>query len=141
MDRKSNLTIGKIAKTAAVGVETIKFYEKKGLLAKPPKPTKGFRLYPEDYASRISFIKRAQDLGFTLREVKELLKLKVDKAATCGQVKKRTELKIDEIEKKIEDLKKMKRTLQQIRDCCMDGSLSLTDCPILDCFDNKGGCL
>src|SRR5580704_1111679 len=99
------MKISELAKKSEITVEAVKFYEKKGLLPKPSKPSSGFRTYPYDYVSRIFFIKRAQDLGFTLREVKDLLKLKVDKKTTCGQVMKKTDEKILEVDQKIKDLK------------------------------------
>lgn len=140
MKTENEMTIGILAKKSDVTVETVKFYEKVGVLPKPQKPSSGFRTYPSEYVSRIHFIKRAQELGFTLREVKELLKLKVDKKATCGQVMKKTDEKILEVEKKIKDLKQMKKSLEQIRECCEDGTQTLTDCPILECFETTGGC-
>ena len=135
MKNKNDMTIGVLAKKSDVTVETVKFYEKEGILPKPLKPSSGFRSYPEDYISRIQFIRRAQELGFTLREVKELFKLKVDKKATCGQVMKKTDEKIVEVDRKIKDLLQMKKSLKQIRECCEDGSLILSECPILECFE------
>jgi len=140
MKSEKDMTIGLLAKRSDVTVETVKFYEKEGILPKPQKPSSGFRSYPEDYVSRILFIKRAQELGFTLREVKELLKLKVDKKATCGQVMKKADEKIVEVEQKIKDLQQMKKSLKQIRECCEDGTQTLTECPILECFETNGGC-
>lgn len=140
MKNDSEMTIGLLAKKSHVTVETVKFYEKEGLLPKPPKPQSGFRSYPQDYVSRIYFIKRAQELGFTLREVKELLRLKVEKKATCDQVMKKADQKIAEVDQKIKDLQQMKESLKQIRECCEDGDLSLAECPILECFETTGGC-
>lgn len=140
MKNENDMTIGLLAKKSDVTVETVKFYEKEGILPKPHKPSSGFRNYPEDYVSRIQFIKRAQELGFTLREVKELLKLKVDKKATCGQVMKKADEKIAEVDQKIKDLQQMKKSLKQIRECCEDGTQTLTECPILECFETNGGC-
>lgn len=137
---KNEMTIGLLAKKSDVTVETVKFYEKEGLLPRPIKPSSGFRTYPDDYISRLFFIKRAQELGFTLKEVKELLKLKVDKKATCGQVMKKAEVKITEVESKIKDLQQMKKSLKQIHECCEDGTLTLEECPIFECFKTNGGC-
>lgn len=134
MKNEEALTIGVLAKKSNVGVETVRFYERKGLLPKPQRPSSGFKHYDPEDIKRIRFIKRAQDLGFTLREVTELLKLKVDRKATCGEVMKRTNKKVTEIDLKIKDLQKMKKSLKQIRNCCEDGTLTLTECPILDCF-------
>jgi Hg(II)-responsive transcriptional regulator len=140
MKNEEALTIGVLAKKSDVGVETVRFYERKGLLPKPQKPTSGFKHYEPEDIKRIKFIKRAQDLGFTLREVKELLKLKVDKKATCGQVMKKTDEKMSEVDQKIKDLQRMKKSLKQIKDCCEDGTQTLTECPILECFETNGGC-
>lgn len=134
------MTIGNLAQKSDVTVETIKFYEKEGLLPRPQKPSSGYRTYPEDYVLRIAFIKRAQELGFTLREVKDLLRLGSDKKATCSTVIKKADDKIDEVEKKIKDLQQIRKSLNQIKECCSDGDQPLSECPILDCFKTEGGC-
>ncbi len=131
MDTK--LTIGKLAKASNVGIETIRFYERKSLL-KQPKKFGAFRHYPEEYITRILFIKRAQELGFTLKEVKELLDLKIKDHAKCSDVLGKTEEKINEINQKIKDLKKMKKSLNSLADCCKDSDIPMSECPILECF-------
>lgn len=133
MVMKDLLTIGKLAKACGVSVETIRFYERKGLIEQPPKAG-GFRYYPQNYIIRVDFIKKSKNLGFTLCEIQELLNLKVDTKSSCGDVLKRTELKINEINSKIKDLKKMKKSLEALADCCEDRNLSLSECPILECF-------
>ncbi len=127
------LTIGKLGAAAGVNVETIRFYERKGLI-KQPKKTHGFRKYPPEYIARIRFIKRSQELGFTLKEAKNLLDLRVRGKAKCGDVLDKTESKIHEIDEKIKDLKKMKKSLLKLADCCADRSIPINDCPIIDCF-------
>lgn len=127
------LTIGKLASASGVGVETIRFYENKELIKKPAK-NGGFRHYPYDYVTRIQFIKRAQELGFTLAEVKELLNLRVQKLSKCSDVLNKTESKIIEIDEKIKDLKRMKKSLQTLANCCEDKNASLSECPILEHF-------
>ncbi|MAE73120.1 MAG: heavy metal-responsive transcriptional regulator [Bdellovibrionaceae bacterium] len=127
------LTIGKLAKAAGVGVETIRFYERKKLLRQPRK-VGSFRHYPKEDILRIQFIKRSQELGFTLNETKELLDLKIKDQAKCGDVLEKTETKIEEINQKIEDLKKMKLSLRELAKCCQDSKQPLSDCPILECF-------
>lgn len=137
---KQNLTIGKLAEASDVGVETIRFYERKGLL-KQPRKQGAFRHYPHEYITRVRFIKRSQELGFTLKESKELLDLKIRDQAKCSDVLNKTERKISEIEAKIKDLQKMKKSLQGLAQCCEDESEPLSDCPILECFiqnKNKG---
>ena len=127
------LTIGKLAEAANVGVETIRFYERKGLI-KQPRKSGAFRYYPEELVTRIRFIKRSQELGFTLNESKELLELKIKNQSKCGDVLKKTEEKILEINEKIKDLKRMKESLRGLAKCCASEDMPLSDCPILDCF-------
>ncbi|MFG1485007.1 MerR family DNA-binding protein [Halobacteriovorax sp. RZ-1] len=130
------LTIGKLADTSGVNLETIRFYERKGILVQPKKQG-AFRHYPNEYITRIKFIKRSQELGFTLSETKELLDLKIKNHAKCSDVLSRTEAKINEINEKIKDLKKMKKSLEGLATCCVDESQPLSDCPILDSFFTK----
>lgn len=136
MSMKEAFTIGKLAGAAGVTVETVRFYEKKGLLSQPAKQG-AFRDYPGEYVARIKFIKRSQELGFTLKESKELLDLKLEDQAKCKDVLDKTESKIAEIDAKINDLKNMKRSLQGLARCCEDASVPLSDCPILDCFVSR----
>ena len=137
MKMNEKLTIGKLAEMADVGVETIRFYERKELIKQPNK-LGSFRYYPLIYIERIKFIKRAQELGFTLKEVKELLELKIKNQSKCSDVLIKTNSKISEIEKKIIDLIKMKKSLVSLANCCQSDDMPLSECPILDCFmENK----
>ncbi|WP_456431876.1 MerR family transcriptional regulator [Thermosulfuriphilus sp.] len=95
------LTIGKVAKLAGVGVETIRFYERKGLISRPPRGISGYREYSLETISRIRFIKRAQAVGFSLKEIKELLELREAPETNCQDIRQRTWSKIQEIEEKI----------------------------------------
>jgi Hg(II)-responsive transcriptional regulator len=133
---KDSLTIGKLADASDVNIETIRFYERKGIL-KQPKKQGAFRYYPNEYIARIRFIKRSQELGFTLKETKELLDLKIKNQAKCSDVLSKTEEKIIEIDQKISDLKKMKKSLEGLANCCVDTNQPLSDCPILECFMDK----
>ena len=128
-----SLTIGKLAKACDVGVETIRFYERKELIQKKKKAG-GFRHYPSSFIARVKFIKRSQQLGFTLKETKDLLELTIEKKSQCRDVLDKTENKITEIEEKIADLQKMKESLLSLANCCEDRSIPLSECPILDCF-------
>ena len=128
-----NITIGKLAQLAEVGVETIRFYERKGLIKQPAK-RRGFRYYPPEFITRIKFIKRSQELGFTLKESQELLELRVRSQAKCEDVLVKTEAKIQEIDAKIRDLKNMKKYLKKLADCCVNREIPLSECPILECF-------
>jgi len=131
------LTIGELAREAGVGVETIRYYERRGLVEKPPRPPSGYRRYPEDTVRRIKFIKRAQGLGFTLREISELLSLRVDPEVGCAEVKRRAELKIADIDGKIRALEKVRKALSRLSASCR-GKGPKSDCPILDYLDAEG---
>ncbi len=128
------MRIGQVAKRAGVNVETIRFYERKGLIKQPPRHAGGYREYPHDAIARIRFIKRAKELGFSLTEISELLLLQADPRATCGDVKQKAEVKISTIHGRIQDLQKMKCSLEQLAAACK-GSGPLDDCPIIDCFE------
>jgi MerR family transcriptional regulator, copper efflux regulator len=99
-----SMTIGKVAKGTNVGIETVRFYEREGLIEKSPRRDSGYRAYPADTVDRLRFIKRAKELGFSLKEIKELLALRIAPGTTCGQIKKRAEAKIEDIEDKISNL-------------------------------------
>ena len=85
------LSIGQIASQGGVGVETVRFYERQGLLDKPPRKESGYRHYPPEAVSRLHFIKKAKEVGFSLKEIKELLSLRLDTTATCQDVRSRAE--------------------------------------------------
>ncbi len=128
------MRIGQVAKRAGVNVETIRFYERKGLLTQPPRNTGGYRQYPHEAIARIRFIKRAKELGFSLTEISELLSLQTNPRATCADVKERAEGKISTIHERMKDLQKMKRSLEGLAAACK-GSGPLDDCPIINCFE------
>lgn len=130
------LTIGKVARQAKVGIETIRFYEREGLIADPPRRASGYRQYPIDTVDRMRFIKRAKELGFSLKEIKELLALSLAPGATCGQIKKRAEVKVEDIENKIHTLQGMKRALKKLTAAC-SGDGSVSECPILEALENR----
>jgi MerR family mercuric resistance operon transcriptional regulator len=130
----TSMSIGKVANRVAVGVETLRFYEREGLLEKPPRLKSGYRAYPVATVNRVLFIKRAKELGFSLKDIKELLGLRLAPGATCGHVKKRAEAKIEDIEERIKTLQRMKRALRKLSDAC-GGKDSVNECPILDALD------
>ncbi len=132
----STLTIGQVAKEAGVGVETLRYYEREGLVKEPPRRVSGYRQYPEDVVKRIHFIKRAQELGFSLKEIAELLALRVDPQTPSLEVKRRAEAKLADIERKVEELLRMKRALEQITQLCT-GQGPISDCPILDVLERE----
>ncbi|MFQ5449016.1 MAG: MerR family DNA-binding protein [Nitrospinaceae bacterium] len=129
------MTISKIATEAGVGVETVRFYEKKGLVDQPPKPASGgFRVYPVETAERIRFIRQAQELGFSLREIKELLSLRMDPAADCADVRERARVKLDEITRKIAVMKGIQTALEKLIAAC-PGQGALQVCSIIDAIE------
>lgn len=134
--RMAGLTIGKVATAAGVGVETIRFYEKRGLIVQPV-PTNGkYRHYPTAMVARIRFIKRAQTLGFTLAEIKELLLLSSSPNADRKAVKEFAQLKVKAIREKIFDLQQMERTLSQLVSDC-SGRGSVQGCPIIEAISDQ----
>ena len=131
-----NLKTGELAKQAGVNVETLRFYERKGLLPKPPQRTSGYREYPSESVHLIRFIKRAQELGFSLREIRELLALRVQPGVTCAEVRQKAEEKTSEVRQKIADLKAIERALQKRTATC-SGEGPLSECPILECLNGR----
>src|SRR5436305_14123117 len=101
------LSIGQVARRAGVAVETVRFYEPAGLLEEPPRRASGYRQYSEQVVTRLHFIKRAQKLGFSLKEITELLSLRVDAQTSCDEVKLRTEAKLAEVERKMVELQRI----------------------------------
>jgi MerR family mercuric resistance operon transcriptional regulator len=112
------LTIGQVARLAGVGVETVRFYERRGLLEEPSRKASGYRQYTADVVSRLRFIRRAKELGFTLSEISELLALRLDPSATREDVRRRAETKMADIEAKIEDLRRMRNALEELSINC-----------------------
>lgn len=129
-------TIGQIAREAGVGVETVRFYERQGLIAAPSRRASGYRQFDEAVVDRLRFIREAKALGFTLNEIKELLSLKLDPSTTCTDVKKRAEAKITDIEAKLDSLIRMKQALVKLTKSC-SGRGTTSDCPILDALDGE----
>jgi MerR family transcriptional regulator, copper efflux regulator len=131
-----SLTIGRVASDAGVGVETVRFYERQGLIPEPARRASGYRQYGEDTVARLRFIRRAKELGFTLKEIKSLLSLRLDPASTTADVKRQAEEKIADIEAKIRSLQRMKRALGKLTAAC-HGHGPISDCPILDALDGR----
>lgn len=131
------LTIGQLAERAGVGVETVRFYERKGLLEEPDRRASGYRQYDELVVSRLRFIRRAKELGFTLGEISELLSLHLDPSTTCADVKSRAQDKLTDIDAKIRTLRKMKNALVKLMKEC-SGRGPTSQCPILDAIEPLG---
>lgn len=133
------ITIGKLAEMAGVGVETIRFYQRKELL-REPKLIGAFRTYNEEDAQKIIFIKKAQELGFSLAEIKELLELNTKPRITCTTVKQKTLSKIKEIDDKINDLNKMKQSLEKLSCACDASQDQIKQYKVQECFSIGSDC-
>ena len=118
-----------------MNVQTLRYYERRGLLEEPERTPSGQRRYPEDAVRRVRFIKRAQELGFSLAEIEDLLRLRDDTSASCGDVLEATEAKIEDIERKVRDLRRMKRALVLLASTCTKTG-STRQCPILEALDD-----
>ncbi len=130
------MTIGQLAQQLSINIETIRYYERQGLITSPPRNPSGYREYSDQDMKRIQFILRAKDLGFSLKEILDLLSLKVDNNSTCRDVKRRAEEKLVGVEEKIHHLQSMKSALNQLIDSC-SGTGPGSDCPILSALDGK----
>jgi Hg(II)-responsive transcriptional regulator len=129
------MTRGDVAEKADVNPETLRYYEREELIPKPRRSDGGIRLYDESYVERLRFIRRAKELGFTLAEIKGLLELRVEEGATCRDVKARAETKIEEVEARIRDLRRIRDALSQLADSCDREDKPTSECPILDALD------
>jgi len=124
------LTIGRLSRQADVGIDTIRFYERRGLLPPPTRSPAGYRLYGLSTVDRIRFIRRAKNLGFTLDEIETLLRLQ-DQGGKKAEVRELTRHKLAQIGAKIDDLQRMQSVLQQLAQQCT-GAGSVDSCPIID---------
>ena len=132
------ITIGALSKRTGVHVETIRYYERIGILPKPDRSPGGQRLYPEQYRWRLAFVRRARDLGFSLDDVRALLQLTGGQPMACAKVKGITEMHIADIRQKISELNQLDRMLSAIVTQCKGEEAS--DCPILDTLANTDTC-
>jgi MerR family mercuric resistance operon transcriptional regulator len=124
------LTRGSLAKRIGVDAETIRYYEKAGVMPDPPRTSGGHRLYDESLVRRLFFIRRCRELGFTLNEVRELLKLVDENQYSCADVLQNARAQITRIKGKIRDLRKMEKTLRKISSEC--SGENVPECPIID---------
>ncbi len=126
------MTIGATARRAGVGVETIRFYERRGLIEQPRKPAgSGFRVYPEETVKRLRFIRQAQEIGFSLREIDELLSLRARPTADSSDVRARAIAKRDEVEYKIAHLERIHAALEELISAC-PGTGAVRQCSIME---------
>ena len=131
------MTIGRVARGAGVGVETIRFYERRGLIEQPPKPAfGGFRVYPDEIVGRVRFIRQAQVLGFSLREIDDLLSLRADPKTDSEDVRKRATAKLAEVNRKITELERIRAALDTLIAACPGGG-ALRACSIMDVLEGE----
>ncbi len=130
------LTIGQLARQANLGVETLRYYERRGLIAEPPRRASGYRQYPEDTIHRLRFIRRAKELGFTLDEVAELLRLRSHPTENRESVRGRAQAKVDDIDRRLADLTRMREVLSGLVTACEHGDTTEA-CPILAALDGE----
>ena len=129
-------TIGQLAKQGGVNLETIRYYERRGILPQPPRTSSGYRVFSNESVRRLRFIKRAQVLGFSLREIEELLMLRVRPGRSCATVQAKAKAKIADIDTKLQQLSAMRGALTRlVATCARRGTTSA--CPILDSLDTE----
>ena len=128
------MTIGQAADQLSVSVQAIRFYEREGLLPRVARNSAGYRQFDADVLKRIGFIKHAQEVGFTLNEIAELLALRADPDGSCETVRSFAAEKMQEIDLRLRALRKMKRTLKNLTDIC-DQELDASACPIIEALD------
>ena len=132
----NSFTVGALADNASVNSETVRYYEKIGLMPKPKRKESRYRVYDESSLARLKFIVRAKQLGFTLKEIKELLELRIESKATCGDIKNLAGHKIEDIKQKIKDLQNIKKVLTKLIQQCVNEELSSEECPILEAIEH-----
>ncbi len=127
-------SIGKVAKASQVSVDTIRFYEQKGLITRPTRTAAGYRQFDSEAIRRILFIERAQDCGFTLGEIKDLLGLRNSDDAGCADVKQKLQIKISEVRGRMDELENFLLALEALDEVC-SGTGPISECPVLEALD------
>jgi len=137
LSRGAEVTIGGLSKRTGVKIETVRFYERAGILPKPPRTAGGHRLYGQDHVKRLSFVRRSRELGFSLENVRELLELIDGGRHTCDEVRAVTLEHLADVHRKIADLERLERTLAQVAGKCRGGKAP--DCPIIEVLSDLAG--
>ena len=130
------LTIGKVARGAGLAIDTVRYYEREGLLQKPARTSSGYRQYSADAVTRLRFIRQAKELGFSLYEIKELLSLRVTPGKSCADVRAHAEHKIADVDRRIASLKRVRGALMKLTSAC-SGKGPVSQCPILEALEHK----
>ena len=134
--RAAEMTIGKVAQSAGLAIDTVRYYEREGLLEKPARTASGYRHYRPDAVARLRFIRQAKELGFSLREIKELLSLRVTPGKSCADVKAHAEAKIADVDRRLASLKRVRGALMKLASACT-GKGPISQCPILEVLEHK----
>jgi MerR family mercuric resistance operon transcriptional regulator/MerR family gold-responsive transcriptional activator of gol and ges genes len=129
-----SLKIGQVAAEASVNVQTVRYYERVGMLPVPPRTAGGYRQYDADAVKRIRFIKHAQALGFSLREIRDLLALRVRHGAACATVERKARSKIALIDDKLRELARLRRTMEGLVASC-HARKTTAECPVLEILE------
>jgi MerR family mercuric resistance operon transcriptional regulator len=137
LSRGGEVTIGALSKRTGVKIETVRFYERAGILPKPPRTAGGHRLYSQDHLKRLSFVRRSRELGFSLENVRGLLELVDGGRHTCAEVKAVTLEHLGDVHRRIADLQRLARTLAQVAGKCRGGKVP--DCPIIEALSDPAG--
>jgi len=133
--RTERLTISRAAAEAGVHIETIRFYEREGLIAQPPRPSSGYRAYSSELVRRVQFIRQCQELGFSLKETREFLRISDENTDGCTEACVRVESKIVELTEKIASLDRLRLSLKSLVGDCPQGH-----CKVLEALDPRAGC-
>ena len=134
--RAAGLMIGKVAQSAGLAIDTVRYYEREGLLEKPARTASGYRQYTPEAVARLRFIRQAKDLGFSLSEIKELLALRVTPGKSCADVRAHAEHKVADVDRRIASLKRMRGALVKLASAC-SGSGPVSQCPILEALGKE----
>jgi Hg(II)-responsive transcriptional regulator len=129
-----SLRIGQVAAGASVNVETVRYYERTGMLAAPTRTSTGYRQYDVEAVRRIRFIKHAQALGFSLREIRDLLALRVRHGGACQAIERKTRAKIALVDDKLRELTRLRGTLEGLVASC-EARKTTADCPVLESLE------
>ena len=131
------MRIGKVAAASGLPTGTVRYYERRGLIPVPPRSTSGYREYAADTVERLRFIRRAQDFGFTLQQISELLELRAGSASTCSAIEVRTRAKIEDVQRRIRELERLEMVLERLAESCAARTPS-SDCPVLEMLSEEG---
>ena len=135
-----NMTIGKLADSIGINIETIRFYQREGIIRIPLKKDNGFRYYSDQDVIRLNFIIKAKELGFTLKEIKDLLDLNIKSRASCRDVRVVAEAKIHEMNNKIKNLQLIIKSLKSLVQACNINSSEIKEFKVMNCFESKCKC-